>query len=142
MPIRYKVITADRRSCFVYNKHDKVIHYPKGKLVKKRIGSIGIFVFKTRQDADNFMDKRPAWIGEEGVSWKIIRVQAHGRGISLKWRPVSFHLTPVNLAKIILKNIRCVREGWKSLYAPSEIFSNLDRKDDGTMAYDSVTPLD
>jgi hypothetical protein len=62
--ILYKVVRADSRlslvvgrSYYNYDVREKyALMYEKGKLVKAPVGSFGVFCFKTKEDAHEFMN--------------------------------------------------------------------------------------
>lgn len=74
--IRWKVIVSkNRSSCSIikYCKYQNV--YKKGKIVKAKRGTLGIFCFKTKTDAINFIHG-----DEEGGFFSIIKVEPVGKG--------------------------------------------------------------
>lgn len=57
MKIKYKVVTTNRRS-IVTSKFDKYsLEYFKGNIVFSKKDTIGIFCFKTKEDAVTYMEK-------------------------------------------------------------------------------------
>ena len=74
--IRYKVvISRNRGSCSIEEgcKYRKV--YKRGKIVKAKKGTLGIFCFKTKIDAINFIHGN-----EEGGYFSIIKIKPIGKG--------------------------------------------------------------
>ena len=76
--IRYKVVrTEDRSSCLLQKdcKYRKI--YQKGKTVRATTGTLGIFCFKTKENAKDFIDILGFW---ESAGFSIIKVETAGKG--------------------------------------------------------------
>jgi len=78
--IAYKVVTKKRESAFLgIHKDDRqiikdyTIKYPKGKIIKAKKGTLGIFCFKDEISAIEFKD-RPVFVNS-----KILRVESLSR---------------------------------------------------------------
>lgn len=140
MPIRWKVVTWPwRKSC--YCSHNNMgLTYPVGEKVEAIPGSIGIFVFRVREQAEAIC------YGDER---KVIKVMAHGRGKSLVWRPQNcsekmLHVVPA----AVKRNFRVVSDphSLANGVVPIDNFINGDQiliyTDDETMVYPAVTPLE
>jgi len=94
MPIRYKVVAGDRRSCLtaLFNVSDKrfVRTYNKGKRVVANQETIGILVSETKKQAKRFLDDwhNDLAISDEDINkykyGKVLKVNAHGRGKKIK----------------------------------------------------------
>ncbi len=54
MPIRYKVV-SDRKSCMTYDTPKYCLFYKKNTIVKAKKETLGIFLFRTREDAFHFL---------------------------------------------------------------------------------------
>ena len=68
--IRYKVVRDDRTSCSIKGTYQ--LKYKKNKTVKAAENSLGIFCFKRKMDAEDFIGMIP--------DLKIIRVKPIGKG--------------------------------------------------------------
>lgn len=69
--IRYKVIQKDRTSCVIHPKSRFCHKYLKGKTITANPETLGIFTFKTKGEARNFI-----W----HHTWLILRVEPIGKG--------------------------------------------------------------
>ena len=85
MPVRWKVVTKDRESflnvhlrkkAFKYVNLGWSLKYEKGEVVTPVEGSVGIFVFKTKREAENYRCKVNYF-----DSLITIKVNGIGRGI-------------------------------------------------------------
>ncbi len=54
MPIRYKVV-SDRKSCMTYDTPKYCLFYEKDSIVEAKKETLGIFLFRTREDAFHFL---------------------------------------------------------------------------------------
>lgn len=54
---RYKVVNPDRKSIVAANFDKYSLEYKKGSIVKAKKDTLGIFCFKTKSDAINYMKK-------------------------------------------------------------------------------------
>ena len=82
--IRYKVVSSkdNRSSCSLAPDGNEYIkYYRKGETVKANKGTLGIFVFKTKKQANNFIKNRR---DNEG-SYFILKVKSIGKGESPKF---------------------------------------------------------
>jgi len=85
MAIRYKVVHVvgeDRFSALAEGRF--CIRYSNGRVVKAVENTIGIMCFKTRNDAEDWMD----WVYDFTGTWghyEIIRVKPKGRGFVPKY---------------------------------------------------------
>ena len=71
MPIRWKVTTQTRRSCVIYGE-DFFKKYLKNTIVKADPTTLGIFLFKTKKNAEDFTKNTRGWI--------ILKVKTVGEG--------------------------------------------------------------
>ena len=138
MPIRYKVVNVkDRSSCFCSGKKYGLI-YTKGKRIKAKPGTVGIFVFRLRKQAEAFKLNRP-----NHLRWKVLRVKTVGKGITLKWRPLCYSESIIPRFKFYFERNReaivCGKDV-EELYDWNDHWMSL--KNDGTMVYPAVIPLD
>ena len=70
MKILWKACLLSRKSAIV-DSNKFTITYIKGKIVKAIKGTLGIFCFETRKDAEDF-------IGVEGLKYRILKVEPIG----------------------------------------------------------------
>ena len=70
--MRYRVVDSNRESLFMSGKYSFI--YRKGEVISAVPGSVGIFCFKTRKEAQNFLLE---FVPHHG---KILRVKPLSRG--------------------------------------------------------------
>ena len=68
--IYYKVVTQDRYSCVIPKNSEYVLRYKKGAFVKALPNSLGIFIFKSRSLAEQWI------IARGNLTLKILRVES------------------------------------------------------------------
>jgi len=77
MPLRWKVVKkSNRTSCKVSNGSKYCYNYPKGKVVKARKETEGIMTFKTKKEAQTFIDD----YFHPHFDAQILKVKGIGRG--------------------------------------------------------------
>lgn len=80
MAVRYKVVTRDRKSYAINSIPSIAVRtYEKNKIVRAIHGSFGIFTFKRRYQADNYI-KSSIYPN----NYFIIRVKPIGKGKNIK----------------------------------------------------------
>jgi len=77
MPVRWKVVTKDRKSCLVTDEK-YCYSYKKGSIVKARKETVGVMTFTTEKAADNFMYEH--FTVEQSIVREIIKVNGLGKG--------------------------------------------------------------
>ena len=142
--IRYKVVT-DRTSCFVgwgtdpCNPCKYTLTYKKGEIIDTYPGTIGIFVFKNKTDALNFIEDYSE------RNWMIIKVLGIGKGHPMPIRPTNFDNHSIRLLgsykDVFLKTCTSKKKTWKFLNHNNLQHSSFKTKDDGTILYQSVKVL-
>ena len=128
MAIRYKVVLEkNRKSCMAERKGMRgyILTYKKGKTVKAIEGSIGILVFKTREQAENWM-KLPM----RTTKTTILRVETNSRG-----------KTPKNLFIIDWRVTNSLKEDYYDYKTPNNSRLRWNTPI-GTLAYPEVKVLD
>lgn len=122
MPIRWKVVTEDRKSCLVIASL-YCYYYKKGSVVKARKETIGIMTFLTLKEAQNFREVR---------SGKIIKVEGLGRGKRPKYKDLCHFMDVLSFYTRILSG----KSGHKEV-----IINNEYAGPKGTICYKKVKVL-
>ena len=141
MPIRWKVIyeTEDRHRVGVMARKIEFLRitYLKDEMAKAIPNSLGIATFATKREAKKWMEKFPNYLQ---TKMKIIKVQAHGQDKSYKWVPdidkAGIGIIYVISIEELEKTLRKWRQGLIRGYA------YVSKEPEGTLWYESVTPLE
>ncbi len=122
MNIKYKVvIEQSRKSCFAPPGYTKT--YKKGAKVKAKKGTLGLMVFKTRKQAEDF-------IFPQSYDLQIIRVECFTRGRK-----------PIRVAGINYKILARVK-AFDSFYSIERYYYYLTVAPEGTLCYSEVRVID
>jgi len=123
---KYKVVkTRNNKSCIVNANSEFCLTYEKDTTVSAPEGTLGIMVFKTRTEAENWIE-----LWERERSWKIKRVIPTGRG-----------KTPLEICSTgLTKDLRIFYNHIKSLFRLSKGYKQEIIP--GTICYPEVFVVD
>lgn len=104
MPIRWKVITIDRKSSSVYTNdiwfpRSLIRHYPINCIVKGDPDTPGIMVFHTERQANKLADKHHKHL-------QVIKVQGIGKGKKVKVVPNLRNTLITDIRKFFKKTVK------------------------------------
>ena len=138
--IRYKVTNKKRYS---HPGHGRHFYYNKGETIESN--DLGIFVLEKKRDAEAYVEHL------EGLNLKILRVEAHGRGIRRSHCPMLLRFGITEAVRFFVKKVAKFTYYRESHKWGQPVDNNfLVSKNGnvfwicpkGTMTYKSVTVLD
>jgi len=112
----WKVVKKNRTSCFVERCRYQLT-YKKGEIVKAREETLGIFCFKRKKDAENFIDVN------------------HSKNIIIKVEPIGRGKKAFLISRLGYKN-------FKLFYSNDFANANTFQAPCGTICYPSIKVLE